>query len=60
MILPSDPLVVPQPGFRSDPVSDLSTWAHLHPDPHPFFVRWPPLKILPFDREFDSASDSSI
>jgi hypothetical protein len=40
MILPSDPLVVPQPGFRSDfigmmesdeirsgPVSDLSTWV---------------------------------
>ncbi len=27
MILPSDPLVVPQPGFRSDPVLDSSTWT---------------------------------
>ncbi len=27
MILPSDPLVVSQPGFRSGPVSDSSTWV---------------------------------
>jgi hypothetical protein len=27
MILPSDPLVVLQPGFRSNPVSDSSTWV---------------------------------
>ncbi len=28
MILPSDPLAIPQPGFRSDPVSDSSTWEY--------------------------------
>jgi hypothetical protein len=27
MILPSDPLVVPQPGFRSVLVLDSSTWV---------------------------------
>jgi hypothetical protein len=30
MILPLDPLVVPQLGFRSGPVSDSSTWVVLH------------------------------
>jgi hypothetical protein len=31
MILPSDPIVVPQPGFRSGPVSDSSIWVMKKP-----------------------------